>query len=235
MSVHIRRFRLQTEWVRALSLHLQQRLRAAIREREQALVALSGGRTPKPVYQHLSRQPLDWPSVTVTLADERWVGPDSDASNERLVRESLLRGRAAHACFVPLYRAAPTAAEGQAACERALAGLPLPFDVVVLGMGDDGHTASLFPGSAALARALAPAAGEAAPRCVAMEAPSPPTQRMSLTLHALLSSREIVLMLQGESKWRVFQEASAGTDAMAMPVRAVLNQDKVPVHVFWSE
>src|SRR5690606_17518849 len=123
-----------------------------------ASLALSGGNTPKRFLQALSLQSLDWRDVIVTLVDERWVPESNERSNARLLRASLLQGLAAEARFLPLYRDTPEPEQALPEIERDLAALPSPFDAVVLGMGNDGHTASFFPGGDRLAEALDPTA-----------------------------------------------------------------------------
>ncbi|WP_294638727.1 6-phosphogluconolactonase [uncultured Aquabacterium sp.] len=130
------------------------RLQAALAERERVLLVLSGGSTPVPFFEALSRLPLDWSRVVVTLADDRWVPLDHADSNARLVRTHLLQGPAAAATFVPVSSEAPTPTDGQPAIEAELAGLPWPAEVTLFGMGGDGHTASLFPQAPELAAAL---------------------------------------------------------------------------------
>ncbi|TAM09084.1 MAG: 6-phosphogluconolactonase, partial [Rhodanobacter sp.] len=130
----------------ALAERVAAQLRDGIAARGRALVAVSGGTTPAAFFAELARQVLDWARVTVTLVDERWV-PDTDPrSNAKLVKETLLQGPAAAATFVPLYTGAATPEAGLADAATRIAALPLPFDAVLLGMGDDGHTASFFPG-----------------------------------------------------------------------------------------
>ena len=132
------------------------RLSAAVEERGSASLVVSGGRTPEALFQRLSRAEIPWSKVTVTLADERWV-PESDPdSNAALVKRTLLQGRAAEARFLPLYGGEETPEAGQAACEQRLEEIERPFDLVLLGMGEDGHTASLFPGAETLQAALDP-------------------------------------------------------------------------------
>jgi 6-phosphogluconolactonase len=114
---------------------------------------------------------------------------------------------------------------------RALTRVPHPFDVVVLGMGQDGHTASLFPGSMALARGLDPAAP---PACIAVNALVAPHARVSLNLAALLDSRRIVLHIEGDAKWAVYQRARTPGAPAELPIRAILQQKEVPVDVYWS-
>jgi len=216
---------------RELAAGIAVNLTAAIGARGLASLVVSGGRSPVRLFEILRTQPLDWDRVCVALADERWVGPDDPASNERLVREVLLKDRAASARFLGLKNGAPTPDLGAVSAWETFARVPRPFDVVVLGMGDDGHTASLFPGSPNLPRALNPAA---AAGCVGMWAPVAPQARLSLNLTALLDSRRIVVLISGESKWRTFTAACAPGPVEDMPIRAVLRQSRTPVDVLWS-
>ncbi|MGH8253672.1 MAG: 6-phosphogluconolactonase [Steroidobacteraceae bacterium] len=205
-------------------------LAAALTRREAASLVVSGGRTPQAMFAQLANHAIDWARVQVTLADERWVDTTDPASNEGLVRSALLRDRAACAQFVPLKTDAATPAEGANAAWRAVNAMPQPFDVVVLGMGDDGHTASLFPGSAGLSQALDK---RAAPACVAIEPLAAAHARLSLNLAALLRARRICIQVSGAGKWAVYQQAIADGPDEEMPVRAVLRQSVVPVDVYW--
>ncbi len=206
-------------------------LTQAIAIRGLASLVVSGGRSPVKLFEQLRVQPLDWSRVCVALADERWVPPTDAGSNERLVREVLLQGKAAAARFLGLKNAAPSPDLGAVSAWETFARIPRPFDMTVLGMGDDGHTASLFPGSPNLRNALDPAA---AAGCVSMWAPSAPQARLSLNVSALLDSRRIVILLAGEAKWRTYLAASAAGAVEDMPVRAVLHQQRTPVEVIWA-
>lgn len=206
-------------------------LTTAIAARGRASLVVSGGKSPLALFEALRTRSLDWSRVSITLADERWVDPADPASNEKLVREHLLGDAAAGAHFVGLKNSAATPALGAGAAWDAIAGLPRPFDAVILGMGDDGHTASLFPGSPNLAHAVD--AG-AAPGCVGMISPTEPCARLSLNLAALLDSRQVFLFLSGAAKWQVYAAAGAPGEVAQMPVRAVLRQRRVPVDVIWS-
>ena len=205
-------------------------LHEAIAERSSASLVVSGGRTPLRLFEKLRTQVLQWPQVWITLADERWVDVSAETSNEHQVRAHLLLEHAAGAHFVGLKNPADTPEAGAEWATRALSRVPQPYDVVVLGMGDDGHTASLFPGALALSRALDPAA---APGCTAIHALTAPHARMTLNRAALLSARRIVLHFEGEAKWRVYQRARAAGPVAELPVRAILQQKEVPVDVFW--
>jgi len=202
----------------------------AIAVRGVATIAVSGGRSPRPVLEALARQPLDWTKLIVTLVDERWVEPVSADSNERLVRETLLQGPAAQARFVPMKNGATDAYAGQVEAEPAFAALPWPLDVVLLGMGDDGHTASLFPDAAELADGLSSPA-----RTIAVTPPAAPHQRLSLTARAILDSRHIFLQIGGAEKRAVYARALAGGAVEELPVRLALCQDGVPVEVWIAE
>jgi len=216
---------------RELAARIAGSLTAAIGARGLASLVVSGGRSPVRLFEILRTQPLDWSHVCVALADERWVSPEDAASNEHLVREVLLKDHAAAARFLGLKNGAPTPDLGAVSAWETFARVPRPFDAVILGMGDDGHTASLFPGSPNLPRALNQAA---AAGCVGMWAPVVPHPRLSLNLTALLDSRCIVVLISGESKWRTYAAACAPGPVEDMPIRAVLRQSRTPVDVMWS-
>ena len=191
----------------------------------------TGGSTPGPVYDALAKRDLDWAGVTVTLTDERWVDPTSPLSNEGLIRGRLLIGPAAAARFAPLKRAGATPNADALAAEPALAALA-PFDVVLLGMGPDGHIASLFPGDPGVAAALDPAAKRL---CVGVDHAGlePFVPRISLTARALLNARLIVLLVTGEDK-RALIGRVVDDPGFAPPVVAILRQSTTPVRVSWA-
>lgn len=214
-----------------LAERVAERLRRAVDERGHAVLAVSGGSTPKDFFARLSREKLDWSKVQVTLVDERWV-PDSDErSNARLVQSHLLQHAAAGAQLVPLYTGDATPEAGLAKAAARIDALPLPFDAVILGMGEDGHTASFFPGGDHLADAL-DLDGRA--RVLPMQAPDAGEPRITLTLPTLLETRALYLLVSGEKKRDVLADARLGLGAARdYPVRAVLTQQRVPVAVYW--
>jgi 6-phosphogluconolactonase len=216
---------------RTLANEIAASLRAAIAARGLASLVVSGGKSPTRLFELLRAQTLDWSRVCIALADERWVDPTDAGSNEKLLRDVLLQGPAAAARFLGLKNGAPTPDMGAVSAWETFARVPRPFDVLVLGMGDDGHTASLFPRSPNLPSALNPAAVAG---CVGMWAPVAPQPRLSLNLSALLDSRRIVLLINGAEKWRTYMAASAPGAVQDMPVRAVLRQTRTPVNVMWS-
>ncbi len=226
-----RRFPDADALARELAGEIAADLARAIASRGRASLIVSGGRTPARLFESLRSQELDWSRVRIGLADERWVAPEDAASNERLVRETLLAGRPAAAGFTGMKNGAPTPDRGAVAAWESFARVPRPFDVLLLGMGDDGHTASLFPGSPNLAAALDPAT---AAGCVAMWAPVAPQPRMSLNLAALLDSRRILILIAGEAKWRTYRTAAGPGAVEEMPVRALLRQRRTPVEVAWA-
>lgn len=201
----------------------------AIAARGVATIALSGGRSPRAVLEALREMPIDWPKVIVAQVDERWVDPAHADSNERLIRDALLIGPAGAARLVPMKNDAADAYAGQATCEATMAALPWPVDIILLGMGEDGHTASLFPGAAELQDGLTTRA-----LTLAVTPPTAPYQRMSLSLRAILNSRLVILQIGGAAKEAVYRKALADSSVEDMPIRAVLLQDAIPVGVWIS-
>ena len=209
-----------------LAHDVAERLRAAIAAKGQACVVLSGGRSPVPFLEQLAGEQLDWAKVTVSLADERWVPVEHADSNAGLLARHLLKGAAAKARFVGLYQQAENLDAAAVSADQALAELP-PIDVLVLGMGDDGHTASLFPHSPKLAEGLDPSSTR---RCLPMLAPSVPHQRLSMTRPLLASAAFIALAVQGPGKLATLRAALAGNDFSEMPIRAFLHD---PLDIYW--
>lgn len=206
-------------------------LSMAIEQHGSASLVVSGGRTPKGFFHLLSQEFLDWSKVTVTLADERWVDADHKDSNEKLVQENLLINEACVARFVALKNSATSAQAGETSIDQDLSAIGR-FTLVILGMGDDGHTASLFPGSEALNIGLDMESGR---QCLAVQPLDAPHERMSMTLPRLLDSEQIIVHISGENKGNVLAMADAGDDRFELPIRAVLQQTKTPVSVYWAK
>lgn len=206
-------------------------LTAGITDNGRASLAVSGGSTPVELFGRLSMLNIPWQQVVITLVDERWVEPLADDSNGQLVRTHLLLNRAAAATFLPMKNPAATAADGEAECERQLQQVPKPFDVLILGMGNDGHTASLFPGAVKLARATDMDSGKI---CMAIAPLTASHERMTLSLPAILDSRQIFLHITGREKKNVLQAALAEGPAEDMPVRYILRQLTTPVSIYWA-
>lgn len=216
----------------ALAGEILSRLKADIETKGEAGLAVSGGRTPVALFQALSQADLDWSKVIVTLVDERWVSPDHDDSNEKLVRTHLLQNKAAVARFIPHKTAAESPFEAESELNKALAALPDRLTVSILGMGEDGHAASFFPGADTLAKALDAGLHS---DCCAVVPKTAPHPRMTLTLQRILRSDWIVLHLTGAGKKPVLEAALGDGPVTELPVRSVLKQNQTPVSVYWAE
>ena len=197
-----------------LASNLADCMREAIAGRGHALLAVSGGRTPRHVLARLRELEVDWSRVIVTLTDERWVPEEHPDSNAGLVRRTLLQGAAAAAQFVPLYGGEDTPVAGQPACEQRLGALPLPCDAMYLGMGADGHIASLFPGDEAV--------DTHGGLCVSVPEHSSRVARMSLTASAILDARKLFLLFSGADKQRQYERAKLPGAPRELPVRLLL-------------
>jgi len=209
----------------ALAAKVASDLRTALETNARASIAVSGGSTPAPFLAALSNEALDWERVTVTLTDERQVAADNTRSNARLVSENLLQGDAAKARFISLYTPGVSLSD----VEDELASI-IPLDVCVLGMGDDMHTASLFPGTSGLAAMLDPN-GEA---IVASAAPPTADEpRVTLTAKALTGAAHTYLLIKGASKRTAFEKTMV-TEPLAAPIRAILDKAKSPV-IFYAD
>jgi 6-phosphogluconolactonase len=204
-----------------LAQDIATRLRAALDTRGKALLRVSGGRSPVALFEQLRVQPLDWARVALQMVDERVLPEGHAERNETLLRTHLLQGPAAAARLLPL----------------DAAHAALQADVTVLGMGEDGHTASLFPDAPGVAEALRP---DVAPNVVALTPTQAPHSRLSLNLAALCHSRHAVLSIAGPSKWAVYQRALAqarattatSAEAPPLPIALVLRHARAPVAVW---
>lgn len=214
----------------ALSADVAAILAQAINERGRATLVVSGGSTPINFFRLLSTQPLPWSRVSVLLADERWVSPDDQASNERLVRNNLLINAAREAIFIPFKTADEEPEQAEPELENRMASLGT-FDLVILGMGADGHTASLFPGTAALERALDLNSEK---QCIAVTPLQAPHRRISMTMSRLLNSRDIFLHITGDEKRAVLRQAIESNDSSRLPIAAVANQHRTQLTLYFS-
>lgn len=209
----------------ALADRLASELATAVRGKGSVSFCVPGGTTPGPVFDTLSGISIDWDRVTVFLNDERWVPESHERSNARLVRQRLLTGRAAAAAFVPLYADTPEPEQALDALTEALSP-HLPIDVLLLGMGADLHTASLFPGADRLAEALAPDA----PVLMALRAPGAGEPRVTLTARVLADAMACHILITGAEK-RAALDRARGLPAEEAPVNAVLTN----ATVHWAE
>ena len=205
----------------ALARQVGSDLRAALGRRDRAVLAVPGGTTPGALFDLLGGQDLDWSRVVILPTDERWVAEGDARLNARLIQGRLMTDAAAAAAYVPLHGAGERPEEGLAAITAAVAQV-LPIDVLVLGMGADGHVASLFPGADRLAEGLAPDA----PPVLPIRAPAAPEPRLTLTLPVLRRAFAVHLLITGADK-RAVIEGARGADPMDLPVAAILDQATV--------
>jgi 6-phosphogluconolactonase len=229
-----RLFESRAALIAALQTECETALTAAVEERGEATFMVSGGSSPEPLYKALSQVDLPWESIYVALVDERWVDFEHDKSNEAFVVKSLIQNKAANTNLVGMKNSAATVEEGLDDCEAAYQQLAQPFDITILGMGSDGHTASLFPNAHGLEKALSTNAICAAITAHPSEVTGAITERMTLSLAGLLKSKSLVLLITGEEKLSVLRAAQAGTDVNEMPVRALLQQQQVPFTIYWA-
>lgn len=209
-----------------LVCQLKRLLLDAITLRGHAYLVVSGGKTPADLFQALAKVELPWDKVTITLADERCVSLGDNDSNERMLRQLLLQHEAKAARFVSLYSETDPDLHHVA---QEISALPT-FDVVILGMGDDGHTASLFPSADELNLGL----DENAPAVLFVNPKTTAHQRVSLSKRRLLDSRVIFLHLKGQNKLTVLHQAMAQPDPMIMPISAFLNSPQADVQVMYA-
>lgn len=229
MTIDRRSFADKTTLAKELAESVADKIRAAIAERGSAAIAVSGGSTPGKFFTALGKtKDIEWDKVSVTLVDERWVPETSDRSNALLVNEKMLQGPAAVARFFPLYSGGDAPTADAIAKTNALVGsLPKPFAAVILGMGNDGHTASFFPGGNTLDEALT-----AEGPVVALEAPGAGEPRVTFTLPRLLETDALYLHIEGDEKANTLDKALSDGPVADMPVRAVLRSG-APVTVYW--
>jgi 6-phosphogluconolactonase len=217
----------------AASVAAAERIAAALRRRldaqREASVVVSGGTSPAGVFAELARMPLAWPDVHVILSDERWVPPEHEDSNEKLVRDTLLTGEAKEATVLPVYKPGVTVEERCVELNDELRLAPFPFACALLGMGEDGHFASLFPDAENLEEGLDVDSSELS---IPVNTAASPHPRVSLTLSALSRSDEIVLLMFGDRKREVYEAAKQ--TANGYPVFHLLRQKRAPVYVYWA-
>ncbi|WP_412058270.1 6-phosphogluconolactonase [Bartonella sp. DGB2] len=224
-------FDIPTALASALADRVATELSIALVERQTVVLAVSGGQTPKAFFHQLSKADIDWRNVIITLVDERFVPPTHERSNEGLVRMHLLQHFAAKARFVGLYQPAITADLAAFSAANRIDALPKPFDVVVLGMGNDGHTASFFADSVRLGQALDL---ETRALVLPIHAKSAGEARLTLTLPVICQASFIALQIEGYDKLKVLERVLKGVSAYDMPVAAVLDNAQQPVQIYWS-
>ena len=194
------------------------------------MLAVSGGRSPIALFEALSRAKLDWTNVTITLVDERLVPPRHADSNAALVRRHLLQHAAAAARFLPLVGEQTDVSDPAAALAEAEAAFPTP-DIAVLGMGADGHTASLFPQAPQLAEAVSP---ECRSKLVHTSPVTAAHERISMGLNTLAAVPQLLLSIQGADKRAVLEQAAA-TPSNERPISLLLHRANVHCQVYYAD
>jgi 6-phosphogluconolactonase len=232
MASHINQIDSNRELVVQLADRIAGNLDDALHGGGTATLALSGGSTPIRLFDRLSDYPLDWSRIIVTQVDERWVEESHRDSNARLIRRHLLRNAAVEAQFVSMKTPAASPFEAEEEAARKLAAFSGEIDVVVLGMGEDGHIASFFPRAATLQRALDRSTPDL---CVAVTPPEAIHDRMTLSLAAVLRARHLYLHITGETKWQVLQKALEPGPVEELPVRGVLFNAEPPIEIFHAD
>ena len=210
----------------ALARYVEGALLEAVGVRGKASLVVSGGSTPRGFFKRLADKPLPWQKIEITLADERWVPVDDPDSNEGQLR-TLLPEQISDG-ILSLRGAGEDAVAQVATLNTRLAEQP-PFDVVILGMGTDGHTASLFPDAVQLSEGLDITNPKA---CLVVDPPQAPHQRISMSLARLLRSEQVVVHVTGVQKAEILREAWRGNNPLRFPIAAVLHQQCTPVSIF---
>ncbi len=234
MSYLFKSFKTRDDMTAAAVAFMTERLEDRLAQNGQAGLVVSGGSSPRPIYEALSHKDLPWHKISVGLVDERWVEPGQSGSNHDFISQTLLQNKAKAARFLPLKTADKTAALGAATLSAQYEAAFHPIDICVMGMGTDGHTASWFPGASDLEAALdiysqdmvcaqnaqgCPVAGDHA-------------ERITLTLPAVMAARHIILLIAGEEKRRVF-DAAIHKPVHEVPVNALLNAG-TKLTIFWG-
>jgi 6-phosphogluconolactonase len=228
IAYHLHSFETRSELASVLAATVAGRLSTAIAHRGSGFLAVSGGSTPALFFAELSRAEIDWAKVTVTLIDERLVPADQPRSNAKLVADRLLQGPASAATFVPLYHGTDDGEEAARRAYAALAGLPWPLDVAILGMGPDGHTASFFPDAPNVAELLA---SDPEKLVLPVESAAAQEHRLTLTLGKIVEAGFLALHIEGSEKKDVLDRVLAGEK---LPVGAAMAASPRPVEIYWA-
>lgn len=226
----IEAFKNRPQLMEACAQRIADQLAAGCAARGRGAFAAAGGTTPSPAFERLARIDLPWSQITVTATDERLIAPDAPLSNYRLIKDDLLTGRAGAARQLQLWSGEGEYQDAARKADKAVSKL-LPLDVTLVGMGEDGHIASLIPGSSALSVGLA-LTGAPSVVFVPEGEPAPVLPRLSLTMTALTNSRLVVVLVTGAAKRAVLEGASADPN---LPIHHLLKQDRAPVQVLWAE
>jgi len=236
-NIQIKKIDSRDKLFSAVAKRCENQLGQSIKNNGQASFIIPGGTTPAPAFKKLANSNLDWKKISVAQSDERWVEADHPQSNQGLTAKTLLIDNASVADYLPMKNSASSTEEGLDECNASYGQLVSPFSLTMLGMGLDGHVASLFPGSKEIERGLDLSNQDL---CIAIDANGCEVagdypNRMSLTMSAILRSELILLLVTGKEKLEVIQTALINNQPLVQPVAAILNQTKIPVEIYWSE
>lgn len=217
----------------ALADKITQQLNIALGKTGRASIAVSGGSTPKALFQLLSMADIDWQNIDVSLVDERWVATDSDQSNEKMLRQQLLINYASKANFIGMKSAVDDIEAGVIEYNAKLKDkIKQPFDILLLGMGNDGHTASWFPDAAEIEQALNPDGQSAT---LATRPRSQPMPRISLSFACVAQAKNITLHITGAEKRKVLENGLSDQQENLLPIHQTLLQLEQAVDIYWAD
>ena len=233
----IKQFESHDELFQSVALDIESHLRYSLTKYGAASFIIPGGTTPGPAFQSLSNAELDWGNITIAQSDERWLDSSHEQSNQKLTELSLLINRAAKANYVAMKNSSASSKIGLTQCNRDYQSMLTPFSVTMLGMGLDGHFASLFPNSNHIKKGLDP---NNLDLCIDIDASGCPvagdyTERMSLTLTGILNSQIIILLITGQEKLRLIQNKLNTKPDLNCPISYLLNQTTNPVSIYWAD
>jgi 6-phosphogluconolactonase len=231
MSITITENANDDQLAKILGNKICEQLSSALNTTQQASLVLSGGSTPKPLFEYLRKQEIDWQQVTITLADERCASAKDAANNGKMIREILLQDHASHANFISLYDEVIDAESAINLAEKKLQKIPLPYDVVILGMGPDGHTASIFPSGTNLDAALDL---QTQANCLLVDPVTVTPLRITQTRKRLLNTKFLALHFTGPDKRDLFDSIIHNGQPNELPISAFIYQEQTPLHVFCS-
>ena len=229
MKSNFNQFQNTDELLDALCKKIKEHLQSAISQKVFATLIVSGGKTPIALFKKLSTLKIEWQKVTITLADERWVKTQNEDSNQKLVKDHLLQNEASLAKFIGLKTSHKNAYDAIDVVNKNISDIPKPFDLTILGMGEDAHTASLFPDAKELDEALFSTNPTSA-----ITPPKGKYERITLSLKTILDTKLIILHIEGENKYRVYKEVIQNKKDKKRPISFILKQQKTPVEVYYA-
>ena len=234
--ISLNRFDSRDQMFKSLAVDCETRLKNTLIKNDKASFIVPGGTTPAPVFLELSKSDLEWEKITIAQSDERWLDSDHPQSNQRLTENTFLINNAAQAGYVAMKNSSVTASKALAQCNQDY-HIISPFTVTMLGMGLDGHIASLFPNSNHIEEGLSL---DNKDLCIDIDATGCPvageyTERMSLTLNAILASEQIILLITGDEKLKLVEHWLDKQPERSCPISFLLNQTKTPLAIYWAE